>query len=300
MRLQQRNQKPDALSIVTAALLVLYVAGLLAPLVWSLLTSFTDFNDYYNFYVDRIFKNGPSFALTAENYQLARQYMNITATTTSITYNIIGMYIHSLCYSLICSASWVLVTSVVSYLVARFDFRFSKVIFNFVVITMCIPIAGAMASELRMLQNLGIYDSWIGMVILKFNFLGAYFLTFVAMFKAIPKEYTEAAKIDGASNLNIMVRIIFPQGVNMIVTVFLLNFITYWNDYKTAILYLPSYPVATYGVFYFMNTPMGAGVTSQTPVQVAGAFLMTLPILIVFAVFNKRLRGGVYIGGIKG
>ena len=101
MRLQQRNQKPDALSIVTAALLVLYVAGLLAPLVWSLLTSFTDFNDYYNFYVDRIFKNGPSFALTAENYQLARQYMNITATTTSITYNIIGMYIHSLCYSLI-------------------------------------------------------------------------------------------------------------------------------------------------------------------------------------------------------
>ena len=93
MRLQQRNQKPDALSIVTAALLVLYVAGLLAPLVWSLLTSFTDFNDYYNFYVDRIFKNGPSFALTAENYQLARQYMNITATTTSITYNIIGMYI---------------------------------------------------------------------------------------------------------------------------------------------------------------------------------------------------------------
>jgi len=75
------------------------------------------------------------------------------------------MYIHSLCYSLICSASWVLVTSVVSYLVARFDFRFSKVIFSFVVITMCIPIVGAMASELRMLQNLirirsdGIYDS---------------------------------------------------------------------------------------------------------------------------------------------
>lgn len=288
------------MSVLTGTLLVIYTLGLLIPFAWSIVTSFTDVTGYFDFYVDKIFKNGPAFVLTTENYKLALDYMTITSTSTSVTYNIIGMYIHSVLYATICSGVWVLVTAVVSYLVARFNFRFSKVVYNFVVVTMCIPIVGSMASELRMLQSLQIYDSWIGMAVLKFNFLGAYFLTFVAMFRAIPKEYTEAAKIDGASNLTIMLRIIFPQALNMIVTVFLLNFITYWNDYKTAMLYLPSYPLATYGVYYFMNTPMGAGATSQVPVQVAGALLMTLPIIVVFLVFNKFLRGGVYIGGIKG
>lgn len=298
MRLKPRHGRPDAMSIVTGTLLVIYVIGLLLPIIWGVITSFTEVNSYYDFYVDGITGNG--FKMTLDNYQTAKKYLNVTATTSSITYNVIGLYIHSVLYATICSLTWVIVTSVVSYLVARFDFRFSKVLYNFVVITMCIPIVGGLASELRMLQNLGIYDTWFSMAVLKFNFLGAYFLTFVAMFRGIPKEYTEAAKIDGASNLNIMLRIIFPQALNMIVTVFLLNFITYWNDYKTAMLYLPSYPVATYGVFYFMNTPMGSGATSQIPVQMAGALLMTLPILIVFIVFNKRLRGGVYIGGIKG
>ncbi len=300
MRLKSRRERPGAIGILTRVLLIIYVIGLLVPMVWSLITSFTEVNSYFDFYVDNIFKDGPVFRMTLENYQAAEKYMNITTTTTSVTYNIVGLYIHSLLYATICAGTWVLVTMVVSYLVARFSFRFSKILYQFVLITMCIPVVGALASELRMLQNLGIYDTWISMAVLKFNFLGVYFLTFVAMFRSIPKEYTEAAKIDGASNLYIMLRVIFPQALNMTVTVFLLNFITYWNDYKTAMLYLPSYPVATYGVYYFMNTPMGSGVTSQVPVQVAGAILMTLPILIVFIVFNKRLRGGVYVGGIKG
>ncbi|MBQ3356180.1 MAG: carbohydrate ABC transporter permease [Oscillospiraceae bacterium] len=301
MRLKKRRERSGAIGVVTGILLTVYTVGLLAPMLWALITSFTEVNSYFDFYVDKmIFANGPAFRMTLENYQVAEKFMNVTTTTTSVTYNIVGLYIHSLMYALICAGTWVAVTLVVSYLVARFDFKFSKILYHFVLITMCIPIVGALASELRMLQTLGIYDTWISMAVLKFNFLGVYFLTFVAMFKAIPKEYTEAAKIDGASNLYIMLKVIFPQALNMTVTVFLLNFITYWNDYKTAMLYLPSYPVATYGVYYFMNTPMGSGATSQVPVQVAGAILMTLPILIVFIVFNKRLRGGVYVGGIKG
>lgn len=300
MRLKQRTSKPDFLSIFTGSLLVIYVIGLLIPILWSVVTSFTDAGDYYDFYVDRIFGNGLSFGLTSENYQLARQYMTVTSSETGIIYNVIGLYIHSLAYSLICAGTWTMVAAVVSYLVARFNFKFSKIVYNFMLVTLCIPIVGGMASELQMLENLGLFDSWIGMFVLKFNFLGAYFLTFVAMFRSIPMAYTEAAKIDGASNLHIMVRIILPQAMNMIVTVFLLQFITYWNDYQIPMLYLPSYPMATYAVYYFMNTPMGGGVTTLVPVQVAGALLMTLPILIVFAVFNKRLRGGVYIGGIKG
>lgn len=299
-KLKPKREKLGVIGVITGILLVIYVLGLLFPAVWSLITSFSERSGHYNFYVDKIFKDGPAFKFTLDNYKLAKDNMTVTADKTSITYNIIGMYIHSVLYSVICAGVWVLVTSVVSYLVARFDYKFSKIIYNFVVITMCIPIVGGLASELRMLQRLHIDGTWFSMAVLKFNFLGVYFLTFVAMFKAIPKEYTEAAKIDGASNLHIMLRIIFPQALNMIVTVFLLTFITYWNDYKTAMLYLPKYPVATYGVYYFVTTPMNNGTTSEAPVQVAGAILMTLPILIIFIIFNKRLRGGVYVGGIKG
>ena len=96
MRLKQRTSKPDFLSIFTGSLLVIYVIGLLIPILWSVVTSFTDAGDYYDFYVDRIFGNGMSFGLTPEYYQLAQQYTTVTSSKTGIIYNVFGLYIHSL------------------------------------------------------------------------------------------------------------------------------------------------------------------------------------------------------------
>ena len=107
---------------------------------------------------------------------------------------------------------------------------------------MIIPTVGNLPSELQMVVSLNLYNKIYGLWLLKANFLGMYFLMFYGVFKAFPASFTEAAKIDGANNWTIMIKIAFPLVFNVMSTVLLINFINFWNDYQTPLLYMPAYP----------------------------------------------------------
>ena len=205
---------------------------------------------------------------------------------------------NSLIYSVGCAFFYTLTPCIVAYCAARFKFKFSKVIYTFVIITMSLPIVGAMPSEIRMLKLIGLYDNFIGMFVLRANFLSLYFLIFYAQFQMIPMTYSEAAKVDGASNFRIMTTIIIPQAIPTITTVFLLSFITFWNDYQIPRYYLPNYPTVAEGLFYYINNlPLDL---NAIPVQLAALIGLTIPIVVVFALLNKYLKLNVATGGIKG
>mgnify|MGYP003331592049 CR=1 FL=1 len=165
---------------------------------------------------------------------------------------------------------------------------------------MALPIVGASASELRLLDALHLRDnyvtSFIAMFILRFNFLGINFLLFHAQFESIPKDYTESAKIDGASNFRIMTRIIFPQAKNTIITIFILSFIMYWNDFQIPFLYMPANPTVSTAVYFVTQSSTDF---TTVPKILAAIILLTLPIVIVFILINKKIRVSVDMGGIK-
>ncbi|MBO5078059.1 MAG: carbohydrate ABC transporter permease [Oscillospiraceae bacterium] len=299
-RLEHKTKKPDLVSIFTGALLCVYVIGLVTPIIWAVMTSLTEISSYDNFYLFQEYPDGFPFTFTLDNFVVAWNNLSVTAANTMIEYNVLGLYIHSVKFALYSALSFTFCTAMVSYLTAKFDFRFSGILYAFVILAMSLPIVGSMPSEIRMLENLGIYGQWISVPILRFNFLSVYYLVLHATYRGVSKEYSEAAKIDGASNLRIMLRIVMPQAMNIIVTIFVLTFIGYWNDYQVPMVYMPDYPVAAYGVYQFMRIPQDGGLTSNMAVQMAGTILMALPILIVVAVFNKRLRVSVSIGGVKG
>ena len=94
-----------------------------------------------------------------------------------------------------------------------------------------------------------------------------------------------------------MFEIILPQALNTIVTVFVLSFISYWNDYQIPLLYLPSYPTAAFGIYDFVRNSANAG--AYVPTQLAATIIMTIPIIVVFIVFNRKIRVSVSMGGIK-
>ena len=110
--------------------------------------------------------------------------------------------------------------------------------------------------------------------------------------------YTEAAKIDGAGNLAVLLRIILPLVRNTFFTVMLINFIAFWNDYQTPLIYMPSYPTIALGMFYMASTTENG--LSTVPMRMTGAMLMLIPILVLFLCFHKRLLGNLTVGGIKG
>jgi ABC-type glycerol-3-phosphate transport system permease component len=113
----------------------------------------------------------------------------------------------------------------------------------------------------------------------------------------IPKDYIEAAKVDGAGNFRIMFQVIMPFALGTMLTVFLLNFITYWNDYQIPMIYLPSHPVAAYGMYVFQMSTETA--LANTPVKLAGIFLMAAPIVLVALIFSRRLMANLSVGGVK-
>ena len=113
----------------------------------------------------------------------------------------------------------------------------------------------------------------------------------------IPTSYSEAARIDGAGNLRIFISVVFPLVRNMFLTVFILHFITCWNEYQVPLLYLPSMPTVAFGVYEFTNSQLNE--LSSIPMKLTGCMLMLFPVLIVFAIFNKQLMEGVSMGGLK-
>ena len=104
--------------------------------------------------------------------------------------------------------------------------------------------------------------------------------------------------IDGASNWKIMTSITLPLVRNTFFTVMLITFISFWNDYQTPLIYLPSYPTVALGMYHMGSTTENG--LSTVPMRMTGAMLMLVPILILFSLLHKKLMGNLTMGGIKG
>ena len=189
------------------------------------------------------------------------------------------------------------VAYMVAYVVARFNFKFCNVIYTIIVLQMIIPTVGTFPSEFRIANELHLYDTPHGILFMKSYVTGLYFLAFYAALRVIPRDYEEAAQLDGCGNWGIMLRIIIPMTTGVISTVFLLVFIAFWNDYQTPILYMPSYATLSYGLYQYVNTELIESVS--VPEELAASMLLAIPLFVLFIIFQKKLLGRVSLGGLK-
>lgn len=297
---QTNNKKRFHISpvlVILCTILILYTIIFFTPIVWGLITTFKD----YAIYRKGTARKDISLMmglnnLTLENYKFAFTEFKIPVLDGYTP--LWRMFWNSILYAGGCAIVSTIVPCVMAYLVARYDFRLGKLVYAIVLVTMAIPIVGSLPSEIAMVENLGLMDTVLGLYVLKANFLGIYFLVFFAQFKSIAKDYTEAAEIDGASEMHIMVRIIFPIATGTITTVMLLNFIAFWNDYQIPMIYWESRPVVAYGMYYFVRVTSGQ--MGATPVKLAAMIIVAIPILILFFIFNKKIMSNMSIGGVKG
>lgn len=218
---------------------------------------------------------------------------------SSTTYTFGNFLINSIVYSGICSFVHAFVAFTCAYLCAKYKFRFSEFIYVVMLVVMAIPIVGSSPSMISLLRNLAIYDTYFAMIALNFNFTGVYFFVFHAHISGLSDTYVEAAEIDGASQLQILINIIFPLCAKVFFTVFLLQFIQTWNDYQTPLLYYPNHPTLAYAIFK-MNTQSNGGMDIlSVPSKIAGCMILAIPVFVLFVAFNKMLMGNLTMGGIK-
>lgn len=291
-KLKAKNVKSklSPLTIVMLVVLVLYSAFLLAMLLWAVLTALKKPLRFLNNTVGLpnpwYFGNVP---YVLKNAEIIKEQGVVPF------YEIVW---NSVLYSVGCSIINTLVTCVVAYLCARYDCKFSKIVYSLVLVVMVIPVVGNQTSELQMSINLGLYDKMVGMLVMRASFLGIYFLVFYDMFKAVPMAFSEAAEIDGAGDFQIMVKIFFPIASNTFLTVLLINFIGYWNNYQVPMVYVPNHP--TLAEYMFQISTFSKYPFSKAPVQLAASLILLLPAVAIFLAMHKRLLGNLSIGGVKG
>lgn len=200
-------------------------------------------------------------------------------------------------YTVVGSVLHTVIPAVVAYAVAKYSNVVGKIIMGAALFAMTTPIIGSQASMLTMLRNLGVYDTFWGYLLMKASFAGMYFFVFTAFYESLPDSYAEAAEIDGASQFSVLVKIILPLSVKTLSTVFVIQFIHFWNDYQTAYIYMPSHPTLAYAVWWLTaSNAVGGG---DMVVRVAASMSLALPILIAFICFKDKLMGNVSLGGLK-
>ena len=282
--------------IVSFAVLLAYALSLIIPLIWS---GYTSLKDWIAYAEDPVGLPKKWKDWHWDNYKAIfkafKGKKEIAATGQFVNVGIPTMLLNSVWYAFGTSACCTLVSLLVGYVVARFNFKFCGWIYAIVIFQMIIPAVGTMPSELRMATNLHLYNTVYGMLFMKSYVSGLYFLSFYAALKVIPKDYTEAAYLDGAGNFSVMVKIMFPMVTGVITSVFLLNFIAFWNDYQTPILYMPSFPTLSYGLYHCTQ----GSFMDNVPYRLGACMMLALPLLLLFLVFQKKLLGNVSLGGLK-
>lgn len=204
---------------------------------------------------------------------------------------------NSIIYAGGCAFVHTLIPCLMGYLVSRYKVWFNKVVVFIIYFTMMFQVYGSMPAMILMMTNLKLINTWIGVFIQKATFVGGGFLFFFATFNAQPRDYAEAATIDGASHFQVMLQIAFPIARVIILIQFVQAFITFWNDYQTPMIYLASRPVAAYGAFLFRSA---TDAQHDFPhAKLAGFLLILLPIFVLFMFMRKYLLGDVTAGGVK-
>ncbi|MBO7215361.1 MAG: carbohydrate ABC transporter permease [Clostridia bacterium] len=284
----------NVFSIAVLSILIIYTVSMVCLFGWSFFTSVKTQNEF------RTNVLGLPQQWQFSNYPyIFGHWVKKVVTTDGIPLDI-GMF-EQLLYTIVTvfggAAVCVIAHAVMGYVCVNYKCKLSSLIYWIVIITMMLPIVGTQASEMKVVRAFGIYDNVLGNLVFKFNFLGAYFLVFYAAFGGVSKEYFEAARIDGADDFAIFFRIMIPLVKNMILTIFLIKFIEFWNDYQTPLLYLPSHPTLAVGLYSITTTPT-KGLTT-TPMRMTACIVMLIPVLILYICFRDMIMGNVTMGGVK-
>ena len=286
-------------------LLCVYVLFLLLLITWGFFTAVKATSGTFNTYRGNEFglPEGNPTQWEWGNYPYIMEWMTVKKNVTlngvrfQVERTLSDMLINTLLYTFGGAAVSTFVPLLVAYATSRTNFKFNRAFDVVVLIAMIVPIVGTYPSELQLLNELGLYDTWFGYYIQRAHCISAYYLIFQAQFRALPKSYSEAAYMDGAGEYTIMFRIILPLVKTVAIAVFLIFFISIWNDYNTALLYMPTHPSLAYGVFHLVMNSNNK--ISKVPYKMAGVFMLFTPVLILFICLQKILMQNLTMGGLK-
>ncbi|MFG2498030.1 carbohydrate ABC transporter permease [Streptomyces sp. NPDC048441] len=205
---------------------------------------------------------------------------------------------NSLIAALSASLIAVVIATPMAYVMARHRNRISKAATGWVVISQAFPFVLIIIPLFLILKNLHLINSLLGLIMVYVVWSLPFALwMLVGYVRAVPTELEEAASVDGASKVRTFVSVVAPLLAPGIVATAMFAFITAWNEFFFALVLLKTPEKQTLPVI--LNRFIGTeGVADLGPLA-AAAFLATIPSLVIFAIIQKRITGGMLAGAVK-
>ena len=294
--LKRRNKKNLTVGqliafIVVFAVFFLFAVTLIYPMLWALLNSFKTNAEYF----DDPFKFPEIWQF--KNYVKVFDKLSVR-TSYGTQVGLLGMFANSIWLSLCGSVLTVFSSTMVAYVVAKYDFRMKNFIYGLAIFIMIIPIVGNLPAQYKLYSDLHLRNSPLILITYTGGF-GFNFIVLYGFFKNVSWSYAEAAFVDGAKNLRVFLSIMLPLAMPAIAALFVIQVVGLWNDYMTPLMYLGDFPTLSSGLYRF-KTIMESGGSTDYPVYFAGILLATIPILVLFAFFSETIMQNTVAGGLKG
>ena len=270
-------------NVVIYGLLTVWALVVLFPFYWMILTSLKSYSSYNSEYIPKLFSLSP----TLQNY--------IDAFTTV---PLGGYFVNTVIFTVATTAIMLVVTILAAFAFARLDFKGKDIAFTIFLSLMMIPNELVIITNYVTITNLDMRNTFMGLILPSVTSV-FYIYLLKENFAQIPDELYRAAKVDGTSDFRYLWKVMIPICRPTIITITILKVIECWNSYVWPRLITDNeaYYLVSNGIQEIRENGFGR---ENIPAMMAAVVVISIPLIVLFLIFHKKIMEGVSRGGTKG
>lgn len=264
-------------------LLSLWAVMVLFPFYWMILSSLKSYSAYNSEYVPKFYTIAP----TIRNY------------VDAFTAVPLGRYfLNTIIFTVITTALMVIVIVFAAYAFARLDFPGKNLTFTLFLALMMIPNELVIITNFQTITGLNLRNTFAGLILPSVTSV-FYIYLLKENFETVPNELYKAAKVDGTSDLKYLFKVMIPICRPTVITIVILKVIECWNSYVWPRLITDdaNYFLVSNGIQEIRENGFGR---ENIPAMMAAVVVISVPLIIIFLIFHKKIMEGVSRGGTKG
>ena len=280
---QKEKRRELLMDIALYFFLVLWAIVVLFPFYWMVLTSLKSYGAYNAEYIPQFYTLNP----TLENY--------VTAFTSV---NLAKSFLNTIIFTLATTGIMMIVTIFAAFAFARLEFKGKNLVFTLFLSLMMIPSELVVITNFVTITNAGLRNTFTGLILPSVASV-FYIYLLKENFEQVPDELYKAAKVDGTSDMKYLFKVMIPICSPTIVTILILKVIECWNSFVWPRLITDdeNYFLVSNGIQTIRESGFGR---ENVPAMMAAVVSVSLPLIILFLIFHKKIMQGVSRGGTKG
>lgn len=269
--------------VITYIFLAIWAVAVLFPFYWMILTSIKSYSSYNAEYIPQFYTANPT-------------YQNYVDAFTSVP--LARYFSNTVIFTVITTAVMLVVTVLAAFAFSRLKFKGKNLVFTIFLSLMMIPNELVVITNYQTITNLGLRNTFTGLILPSVTSV-FYIYLLKENFEQIPDELYKAAKVDGTSDFKYLTRVMIPICKPTIITVLILKVIECWNSYVWPRLITDNsmYFLVSNGIQEIRENGFGR---ENVPAMMAAVVVISVPLIVLFLIFHKKIMEGVSRGGTKG